>query len=248
MHIIQQKILDLARERNIAGFTLRKIGELIGVPNSPQKIKHHLNQLLGRGLLLSRADGKELRAVAQGLDKKSKIISLPIIGSANCGEALMFADEQIEGYLKITPHILPRELAGRVNDLYILKAVGNSMNRASVNGKNIENGDYVLIDKIAIAPRSGEYVVSVIDGLSNIKKYFFDANNKQIILSSESMQDIPPIYIHESDADDYLVCGKVIDVFKQPDEESLWQDAAGFDAIKDLEPLSCEELEYYKNL
>ncbi len=248
MHIIQQKILNLAKERNLAEFTLRKIGELIGEPDSPQKIKHHLDKLMEKGLLWRSVDGKKLKAVAAGLDKTAKLISLPIIGAANCGEALIFADEKIEGYLKVSPHILSNGLARRAKDLYVLKAVGNSMNRANVNDKNIDDGDYVLIDKTAIAPNSGDYVVSVIGGLSNIKKYFFDGKGKQIILSSESTQDFPPIYIHESDVADYLICGKVVDVFKNPDEETLWQDAAGIDAIKNLGEMSREEFDYYKNL
>jgi len=249
MHIIQEKILNLARERNIAGLALRKIGELVGVPDSPQKIKHHLDKLIEKGLLLSRADGKELRAAKPGLDKKTKIISLPIVGSANCGEALTFADEQIEGYLKVTPRILPPRFANRVKDLYVLKAIGNSMNRANINGKNIENGDYALIDRTVNKPINGEYVVSVIDGLSNIKRFHFDAKNRQIILVSESTQDLPPIYIHESDKTDYLICGKVVDVFKAPvNEEEAWQNASGHDALKELGEISQEESEYYDNL
>ncbi|MCU0652914.1 MAG: hypothetical protein MUD10_01520 [Candidatus Pacebacteria bacterium] len=248
MHIIQEKILNLARERNLAGLTLRKIGALVGVPDSPQKIKHHLDKLIEKGLLLPRADGKELRAAARGLDKETKIISLPIIGSANCGEALTFADEQIEGYLKVTLHVLPPGFASRTKDLYVLKAVGHSMNRANVNGKSIENGDYVLIDRIVKNPNNGEYVVSVIDGLSNIKRYYFDSKNRQIILASESTHDLPPIYIHESDKTDYLVCGKVVDVFKKPDEMADFMDAAGKDILKELGPMPKDEFDHYNNL
>lgn len=248
MHIIQQKLLNLAKERNLAELTLRKIGELIGEAGSPQKIKHHLDKLMEKGLLLPSANGKKLAPALAGFDKKTKIISLPIIGAANCGEALTFADEKVEGYLKVSPGILGAGLAKRAGDLYVLKALGDSMNRAKINDKNIDEGDYVLIDKTIVSPNSGDYVVSVIGGLSNIKKYFFDPKNKQIILLSESTQDIPPIYIHESDLDNYLVCGKVVDVFKKPDKEALWQDAAGVDAIKDLGEMSREEFDYYENL
>jgi len=34
--------------------------------------------------------------------KGSDIISLPILGSANCGEAACFADNHVEGYLQVT--------------------------------------------------------------------------------------------------------------------------------------------------
>lgn len=248
MHIIQQKILGLAREKNLAQMTLRGIGEAIGQPDSPQKIKHHLDQLMQKGLLLQTADGKTLKPVAPGIDKKTKLISLPIVGAANCGPAITFVDEKIEGYLKVSPGILGSAMAKRSKDLYVLRAIGESMNRADVKGKNIEEGDYVIVDGAARRPRNGDYVVSVIDGLSNIKKYHADAKNKRIILVSESSLDLPPIYIHEKDLNDYIICGTIIDVFKEPDELADFMDASGKDILKELGPMSKEEYDYYKNL
>lgn len=248
MHIIQQKILNLARERNLAELTLRKIGELIGEPDSPQKIKHHLDKLLEKGLLLASADGKKLKLASAGMDKQSKIISLPIIGAANCGEALTFADEKIEGYLKVSPGILGASLAKRAGDLFVLRAIGDSMNQAAVKGKNIEEGDYLVIDGTAKQPQNGDYIVSVIDGLSNIKKFYADEKNKQVILVSESTLDLPPIYIHEADLNEYIICGTVIDVFKKPDELADFINCAAQDVLKDLGPVSKEEYDYYRNL
>jgi SOS-response transcriptional repressor LexA len=248
MHIIQQKILNLAKGRNLAELTLRKIGELVREPDSPQKIKHHLDKLIEKGLLLHSADGKRLEAMASGLDKKSKIISLPIVGSVNCGEALAFADEKIEGYLKVSLHTLDSSLSCRIGDLYVLCAIGDSMNRANIKGKSIEEGDYAIVDKTVKLPKNGEYVVSVIDGLSNIKRFYDDQKNDQIILFSESTVNIPPIYIHKEDLTEYLICGKVVDVFKKPDKERIWQDAAGSDAIKNLGKMKKEETDYYNNL
>jgi len=248
MHIIQQKILNLAKDRNLASLTLRGIGELVGEPDSPQKIKHHLDQLMQKGLLLQSADGKKLKPAVAGLDKQSKLISLPIVGSANCGEALTFADEKVEEYLKISLHKLDSSLVKRTSDLYVLRAIGDSMNRANVRGKSIESGDYVVIDKTVKVPANGDYIVSVIDGCSNIKRFRKDPKNRQIILHSESSLDFAPIYIDEKDLNDYLVCGKVVDVFKKPNIEELWQNAAGSDALKDLGEMSKEEYDYYNNL
>jgi SOS-response transcriptional repressor LexA len=248
MHIIQQKILGLARERNLAGMTLRGIGVLIGEPDSPQKIKHHLDQLMQKGLLLQSADGKKLKPMVSGLDKQSKLISLPIVGSVNCGEAITFADEKVEEYLKISQHTLDSALAKRTSDLYVLRAIGDSMNRANIRGKSIESGDYVVIDKTVKNPADGDYVVSVIDGCSNIKRFRTDRKNRQIILHSESTADFAPIYINEKDLNDYLICGKVVEVFKKPSIEDLWQNAAGSDALKDLGEMSKEEYDYYQNL
>lgn len=248
MHIIQQKLLNLAKESNLAGLTLRKIGELISEPGSPQKIKHHLDKLMEKGLLIMSGDGKILKPASGGIDKKSKIVSLPIVGSANCGEALIFADQKVEGYLKISLKILGEKFRSKLKDLFVLRAVGDSMNRASVNEKTIEDGDYVIAEKIVGQPSNGEYVVSIIDGLANIKKIIIDEKNKQIILKSESNLDLPPIYIHADDYSNYLVCGKVIDVMKKPDELAFMRDASARDILKNLGPISKKEVDYYESL
>lgn len=248
MHIIQQKLLNLAKESNLAGLTLRKIGELISEPGSPQKIKHHLDKLMEKGLLIVSGDGKILKPASGGIDKKSKIVSLPIVGSANCGEALTVADQKVEGYLKISLKILGEKFRSKLKDLFVLRAVGDSMNRASVNEKTIEDGDYVIAEKITGQPSNGEYVISIIDGLANIKKIIIDEKNKQIILKSESSLDLPPIYIHADDYSNYLVCGKVIDVMKKPDEFASMRDASARDILKNLGPISKEEVDYYESL
>lgn len=227
LHIIQQKLLILAKEQNLAALTLRKTGELIGEPNSPQKIKHHLDKLIEKGLLLRSADEKTLTLAGGGLDEKSKLISLPIVGSANCGKAAVCAEQKAEGYLKISLKILGNELKNKINSLFVLRAVGNSMNRANIQGKSIEDGDFVIVEKNQDMPANGDYVVSTIDGLANIKKFIFDKQNKQIILVSESSLDLPPIYIHEDDFLDYLVCGKVANVIKKPDELLSTMDLSG---------------------
>ncbi|MDD4902137.1 MAG: S24 family peptidase [Patescibacteria group bacterium] len=248
LHLIQQKLLVLAREQNLAGLTLRKIGELIGEPNSPQKIKHHLEKLIEKGLLLVGADGKTLKPASGGIDEKSKLISLPIIGSANCGEAAVCAEQKVEGYLKISLKILGDDLKTKLADLFVLRAVGNSMNHANVKGKNIEEGDFVIVEKKQDIPDNGDYVVSTIDGLANIKKFIFDKQNKQIALVSESSLDLPPIYIHEDDYSAYLVCGKVVDVIKKPDELAALRNLAAKDVLREIGPISKEDYDYYEKI
>ena len=224
------------------------MGELIQESGSPQKMKHHLNQLISNGLLMVSADGQEIKKIKQGIDESSKIVSLPIRGSVNCGPALLFADDYIEGYLKVSLGLLNNNLINKIKDLFVLKAVGNSMNRAAVNGKNIEDGDFVIVDKNAANPKSGEYVVSAIEGTANIKKFYLDHKNHQIMLLSESSQNFPPIYIHEDDFTEYVVCGRVVGVMKKPDELELMRNTSAQDILNYLGPIAKEEVDYYKNL
>ena len=86
----------------------------------------------------------------------------------------------------------------------------------AVNGKNIDEGDYVIIDNSKIRPQNNDYVLSIIDGTAAIKKFHLDETNQRIILLSESNKDYPPIFIHQDDFDNYMVNGKVIQVIKKP--------------------------------
>jgi SOS-response transcriptional repressor LexA len=158
------------------------------------------------------------------------------------------ADDKIQGYLKISPSILKEKFRKKINDLYILKAIGYSMNRANINDNNIEQGDYLIIDKSQNIPENNDYVVSVIDGAANIKKFYADKINQRIILKSESTNDFAPIYIHANDLKQYAICGKVIEVLKEPDDFKSWENAGLSDTLKALGPMSNEEHSYYMNL
>ncbi len=249
MHKIQQKILNLAGDKNLANLTLRKIGEFIGEKGSPQKIKHHLEKLKEKGLLIQSIDGKEIKRISSNnIDKNTKLISLPIYGSANCGQALELANNTIEEYLKVSKSILGESLLKKIKDLFVLKAVGNSMNQANIDGDSIEDGDYVIIDRKQKSPDNSDYVVSIIDGAANIKKFFVDKNNKQVVLVSESFSDTAPIHIHKNDLNDYSICGRVVKVMKRPENLEAWHNAGAKDTLKNLGPISKEEHKYYMNL
>ncbi|MFO1518798.1 MAG: S24 family peptidase [bacterium] len=209
MHKLQKALLELVSKRDLAGMTLREIGEFIGEPH-PQKIKHHLGQLKAKGFL--SAENQPVGASA-GKIKVSPLgfLSIPILGAANCGEAQLFADEFFEGYLQVSPSMVPKR-----KELFAVKAVGSSMNRANVEGKTIDEGDYVIVDRGETKPKDGDYVLSIVGGQANIKRFVKDTANKQILLLSESSQDLPPIYIHFKDLSHYHVNGKVVQVIKKP--------------------------------
>ena len=88
------------------------------------------------------------------------------------------------------------------------------MNKALVDGKTIEDGDYLIIDTERRTPRTGEIVLSVIDDMANVKRYIWDEKNNQVVLASDSTQNIPPIFIHEDDS--FMINGTVIQVIKSP--------------------------------
>lgn len=205
MHKIQGKLLNIIERKNLSGMTLREIGNLIG-EQSAQKIKHHLTQLSNKGFIIYNPTRREVRKARE--ISKEGFVSLPIIGAANCGPATIFADGNITGYLKVS-----KKLAPRGGKLFVLRAEGDSMNQANINGKNIEEGDFVIIDSEQKRPETGYYIVSIIDEVANIKKFVHDRKNKRIILQSESTKEYLPIFIHEDDK--YEVSGRVVGVIRK---------------------------------
>lgn len=206
MHAIQEKLLKVIDEKNVGGLTLRQIGDLID-EKFPQKVKHHLSQLERKGFVLIDKKNKKIIRISNKAKAGDIFISIPIVGAANCGPATIYADQNIEGYLKISKRLAPNK-----KSIFALRAEGNSLNKANISGKNVETGDFVIVDSENTSPHDGDYVVSVIDGMANIKKYRLDKENSRIALLSESTQEYSPIFIHEND--DFRISGKVVEVVK----------------------------------
>lgn len=179
---------------------------------------HHYVKKLEEGGYVSKADNQPrgvaiLAADFMGSSVSGNIfgfdyISIPLVGAANCGPATMLAEENVEGYLSI-----PKTLVSKKSGIFALRAIGNSMNRASVKGKSIDEGDLVLIDSEDRDVRDGDYVLSIIDGAANLKRYSLDRKLGQVKLLSESSESFKPIFILPGD--DFAINGKIIAVIKQ---------------------------------
>ncbi len=207
MHRIQESLLQLVDQQDLGKLTLREIGELVG-EKFPQKIKHHLDQLEKKGFIKINKKKNLITKVQSGKIKGTSLLSIPILGTANCGPATFYAQENYSGHLKLSASFLKKKA-----DVYAIKADGISMNRAQVAGNTIDSGDYLIVDSSATDPKNGDVIVSVFGEVANVKRYEFDQKNHRIILSSESSADLPPIFIHEDD--DFHVAGKVIQVIKK---------------------------------
>ena len=206
MNIIQQKILDIAKLEDIEKIKrvelLRRVGG-----QYPSQVTHHRDQLVKHGDLV-RKNGRLVPALSTGVG----FVRIPVMGEADCGEATKFADGRIVDNLVISPSLLNVDYN---DNLYALVARGDSMNRAKVAGKEICDGDYVIIEKKTnYVPVDNDIVVSIMGGLANIKKLRRDNANQRILLLPDSYRqyDFAPIVISQDD--DFQVDGKVIDVVK----------------------------------
>lgn len=219
MHPIQEKLLRLSKTKNLAKLTLRDMAKRIDMPNeSPQKIKHHLQQLQKKGFLsIDRAKGMMSRASlepawAKGLLKQaSRLFSIPIIGTANCGPATIFAEQNLQGFLRVSSKLIGKS---KPTGLYAVKADGGSMNRADIGGRKLEDGDFAIVDSLDRNVVSGNVVLAIIDDRATIKRFIDDRANGQIVLVADSSFDYAPIYLHPHD--DFNISGKVIAVIKRP--------------------------------
>ncbi|MDO8594233.1 MAG: transcriptional repressor LexA [bacterium] len=215
----QKQVLEFVKKytsKNEFAPSLQEIGKHLGV-TSPATVHQHLAALESKGFL-SREKSQHRSITVQPLESiespySSTVgldsISLPIVGSANCGPADIFAEENIEGYLKVSKSLLNRR-----DGLFVVRASGDSMNKADFFGKTIDDGDFVIIDSLARDAKHGDYVLSLIDGCANLKKFIVDRNEQKMLVSeSSSKKDYKPIFLHDSD--DFMINGKIISVIKK---------------------------------
>ncbi|MBU1091867.1 transcriptional repressor LexA [Patescibacteria group bacterium] len=174
---------------------LQELGLLEKKPNQPRSI----GITIGEKNLIDFLNKKE----------EAGSIAIPIVGSANCGDATILAEENVEGYLKV-----PKNKIRKQKNIFALRASGDSLNKANINGKNIKDGDFAIVDYKNRTPENGDYVLSIIDGCANLKKFEIDKKTKQQMLVSKSTNPKhKPIYL--SSEDNFMVNGKIIAVIKK---------------------------------
>ncbi|HEX9595006.1 MAG TPA: S24 family peptidase [Candidatus Saccharimonadales bacterium] len=208
MHKIQKRIISLAGKEDISALGYRKLGDKIGVDH-PQQVKYHLQKLISSGQLVRTPFG--VLKVSQPSATVAKVFQIPILGQANCGQPLSVAEESGWGTLTITPSLVKIKDPAK---LFAVRTIGDSMNRANVGGQAINNGDYVIVDSSVELPQNGDYVLSSVGGLANVKKYLRDDINRLIRLKSESSIDYPPIVIDPDDVDSYHIHGRIVRVIR----------------------------------
>ena len=173
---------------------------------SSRSIVVYLNKLENKKLVRRNPDTKKLEI----LDNfKKAFADIPIYGGANCGVANIFADEYLQGTLKVSKSIL----GNKYKDVFAVQISGDSMNRYELKGKNIEEDDYVLVDP-SYKPSKDDRnvpVLAVIDGLATVKSLWY-LDDKIGLFPKSSKKEFLPIYL--TSKDDFIINGKVIEILK----------------------------------
>lgn len=133
-------------------------------------------------------------------------LNIPILGYANAWTPLVNASESDYGVLPISKSII----SWNENNYFVLRVEGTSMNKYELNGKVIDNGSYILVNKGETSLNGSDAFLFVVNDSATIKKYKKDGSS--VYLLPESNDDYhKPIIL--SDSDQIAVNGKVVDVF-----------------------------------
>lgn len=206
------KFIQEFQKNRLYSPSLEEIAQFFGI--SIPTIHQHVVVLVKKGYLVRSKNKRRDFEIAEKPVPKSNLDSpafesfmIPILGGATAGVAVHFAEEKIEGYLKVSQKLLKPK-----KELFAVRVEGESLNKASLRGAKFSNGNYAVIDPTKTNPENNTYVLSVINGVCNLKK--FRRNKDGIQLISESTKpNLKPIFI--SSSDDYMVNGEVIAVIEK---------------------------------
>ena len=182
-----KKVYSLIRQRLLQGErkpTLREINEITG-GKSPRSASIVIDRLVKNGLL--KWGGINLRLIENSLFNPESIetVSIPLVGSVTCGMP-MLAEENIETYIPVSI-----QLAKKGSEYFLLRALGDSMNKAGINDKDI------LLIKQQNNAEKGDKVVALINDEATVKT--FDRTMSAIILRpNSSNNNHKPIVISEN--------------------------------------------------
>lgn len=201
----QSKILSAVKEFiNKKGFSptfeeLRKLLAKKGMKlKSNNSLVQYISVLEEKGFV---QNFKKTRGIKLLSESVKDFVAVPLLGNANCGEALSFADNYIEDRINISKKYIKENK----NNYFFIKAVGDSMDKSKIN-----NGDLVLVKKLQEKPQLGDIVVAVINGLGTIKK-FQEVNGIPVLLPNSTNAKHQPIILHSEDQ--INICGEIERVF-----------------------------------
>lgn len=168
---------------------------------SNNSISQYLDAIERKGYIQRIGKSRNIKLLSE---KVKNFVSLPLFGKVNCGEALNFADDNIEKYISISKEYITRNQ----DEYFFVKAEGTSMDKEGIN-----DGDLVLVKKIE-EPQNGKNVVAIINGLATIKKYqeiSIDGENNPVLMPNSKNPKHQPIILHPDDQ--IYIAGKVEKVF-----------------------------------
>lgn len=177
---------------------------------SSRSVTQFLEALVRKDLIVrERYKNRGIKLVSG--DTEPDIVQLPVFASAGCGSPAVIAERTFDEFISVAAGFIKGK---KQEDIYVIKAVGNSMNEAG-----IQDGDYILVERIREEDIGvGTKVVAIIDDCAVVKKYVRsgDLIVLQPVSSDKSHQ---PIILDSSSM--YKIFGKVLRTIRIPKTDEL---------------------------
>ena len=191
--------------KNGAAPTLKEIASALNL-DSLRSVTQRIEALERKGFIRrDRFQHRSLSIVEPSSLSVSGTIQVPVIASAGCDAAEVYAQERFGEYLTVDMKLL----AGG-KDIVAIKAVGNSMVDAGIN-----NGDYVLVEATSNVS-DGDRVVALVGDMAVIKR-LKKAGDKYILNPENETGGYSPIIVQQEDA---RIFGRVLSVISSGHSEN----------------------------
>lgn len=206
----QENVLRIIRQCYLENGEAPSLGELqefLGI-STKRGVVNHLIALEKKGYIIRTGDPRGIHIVDNDEEiVYDYLIGVAILGYANAGTPLVSAQEENLGHIKVDP-----KLVNKKDNLFALIVKGDSMDLAEIEGKNIEEGSYLIVEKDAEIT-DGDVVVAIIDNSATVKR--FKQGEGMITLYPESSNPLnQPIFLDKDT--DVMFNGKVIKVLENP--------------------------------
>jgi len=198
------KIIKNAIKKNGTPPSLRELQQALSI-KTKRGVVNHLKALEKKGMLKRTSEARGIRLMENIYGQL--VMDVKILGFANAGSPLMYANEQNLGVLRIEKSLLPV-----TSNIFALEIKGDSMNRKLLNGTPLKNSNFAIVAKDQNV-QDGDVVLAIIDDCATIKS--FKSDRSLFVLYPESTNKLhKPIYLNK--ADEAVIFGKVIAVLENP--------------------------------
>lgn len=167
----QLRILKLIRDWRVRhGYspTMQELADEIGV--SKVTVFEHVEALIKKGALVREANKARSLSIAEGVSvpDEARPLRFPLVGRIAAGHPI----EKVPDSDEIDLVDMLGATSDRSNSTFALKVEGDSM-----RDEGILDGDYVLIERTAVAHNGDRVVALLPDGSTTLKSFFKEADH-----------------------------------------------------------------------
>lgn len=183
------------RNENPTSYRLHRHMESRGSRDSLKSVMQVIEALEKKDLIKRDIKKKIYVIENDNFSNLKNIFSIPVYGLASCGEALAYAEDNVDGFLQISKSLFRGQDSAK---LFAVKTLGDSMDKEGIN-----DGDYAIFEKYDYEKEEGlegKIVVAVINGMATIKRYKKVSEGIVGLFPESSNKTHQPIFIHESDS------------------------------------------------